>query len=56
MPRKEPLNEKIIAALQSRHNRAALLNLQQQHCYARALSAVRGVNRNITNPATQLKK
>lgn len=56
MPRREPLNDLILRALQSRQAKAQQLNQNQQFAYGRAIAAVRAVNRNITNPATQLKK
>jgi hypothetical protein len=56
MPRREPLNELILRALESRQQKAAQLNQEQKFAYERAIAAVRAVNRNITNPATQLKK
>ena len=56
MPRKEPLNDLIIRALESRKQKAEELRQEVQHAYGRAIAAVRGVRRNITNPATQLKK
>jgi hypothetical protein len=56
MPRREPLNDLIIRALESRYHRADQLNQQEKFAYDRAIQAVRGVNRNITNHATQLKK
>lgn len=56
MPRKEPLNDKIIRALESRQHRAAALQQQVHFAYGRAIAAIRAVRRNITNPATQLKK
>lgn len=56
MPRKEPLNEKILRALQSRQHKCEQLNQREKFAYEKAIAAVRGVNKNITNPATQLKK
>jgi hypothetical protein len=56
MPRSEPLNEKILRALESRQHKYAALNSQEHFAYDRAIKAVRALNRNITNPATQLKE
>jgi len=56
MPRREPLNEKILQALESRQHKLAELRNDTHFAYGRAIEAVKAVNRNITNPATQLKK
>lgn len=56
MPRQEPLNDLIIRSLESRQERFRALNSNEHFAYGRAIAAVRGVRRNITNPATQLKK
>jgi hypothetical protein len=56
MPRQEPLNDTILRALESRQERFRQLNSNEHFAYGRAIAAVRGVRRNITNPATQLKK
>lgn len=56
MPRREPLNEKILQALESREHKLAQLKNDTHYAYGRAIAAIKGVNRNITNPATQLKK
>lgn len=56
MPRQEPLDERIIRALESRQKRFRALQSNEHFAYGRAITAVRGVRRNITNPATQLRE
>eukprot|EP00878_Enallax_costatus_P024926 GHUV01026632.1.p1 GENE.GHUV01026632.1~~GHUV01026632.1.p1 ORF type:complete len:530 (+),score=166.74 GHUV01026632.1:315-1904(+) len=48
MPRTEPLNEKIIQALQSRKRRAELLNQQKQYQYGKAIQLITEFRGNIT--------